>query len=82
MLGVSRSKTERDIVQVLWCSIIFGIWKRRNMIIFYNAHMDTIALVEAIKYQAWSWKQHKPSSFNSPYVLWTRNPEACIRRND
>lgn len=52
---LGRSDKERHIWKVMWCAIIFHIWKERNNCIFSQQFMDWKLLVQDIMFLVWFW---------------------------
>jgi len=78
MVGIARCKREVEILEVLWCSVVFWLWKTRNKNIFENVPMEVLHIIEDVKFQAWSWLCHKHSWFKCSFVMWSTNPSTYI----
>lgn len=50
-----RSKGERSIWKVIWSAVNFSVWKKRNDVIFNLDSAVCSAMVQDIKFLAWSW---------------------------
>lgn len=65
--------------QVIWCAVIYCIWKQRNNSMFNHTVVNSKSLLEEVKLFSWSWLNGKLSGFDFSFVQWTYNPSACIR---
>jgi hypothetical protein len=72
------NKKRRQGMILIWCTVIWVIWRHRNRIIFENGTSDAAGIVEEIKNISWKWWI---SRSNSPPCLlneWLQEPFLCI----
>ncbi|WJX67033.1 hypothetical protein P8452_51532 [Trifolium repens] len=67
---------------MIWCAVIWSVWRHRNRIVFENGVLDGVELLDDIKVASWKWWIGRGSS--SPPCLfyeWKAEPVLCIKNN-
>jgi hypothetical protein len=65
---------------MIWCSVIWIVWRHRNRIIFENGIVDGAGLLEEIKVASWKWWIGRGSSSPCLYYEWVSELELCMRK--
>jgi hypothetical protein len=77
---VPGTKQWRRGLVMIWCAVIWTIWRHRNRIIFYNGQLDGASMIDEVKVSSWKrWI----SRFNYPPCLfyeWIAEPEYCLKK--
>jgi hypothetical protein len=65
---------------MIWCAVIWSVWRHRNRIIFYNGVVDGVGLVDDIKLVTWKWWLGRTKSSPCLYYEWIVEPGLCLVR--
>ncbi|KHN30246.1 hypothetical protein glysoja_047154, partial [Glycine soja] len=76
LVGVNRSKQIRW--KVLWCAVVWMIWKTRNDITFNNYEFHLQNLLQGVLFHSKSWIKAYDDSFCYSFAQWSLNTGACI----
>jgi hypothetical protein len=77
---VPGTKQWRRGLVMIWCAVIWTIWRHRNRIIFDNGVVYGVGLLEDIKVAAWKWWIGRGSSSPCLYYEWISEPMLCINK--
>jgi hypothetical protein len=79
MLGV-KNKNLRKGLSLIFCSVVWILWRCRNSVLFDNGRTSIPELVEAIKVSSWKWSLSDTSSPICLFYEWHAEPCLCILR--
>lgn len=63
---------------MVWCAIIWFLWKTRNECIFKNITFDVTKVLDEIDFLAWSRLKSRIKSFDYSFTMWSLNHAVCI----
>lgn len=65
--GLATSLVDDDILRIIWCSILFCIWKARNRVMFENVNPKLENILDDIEFTSWTWLKSKVPSFSASF---------------
>ncbi|KAK7269299.1 hypothetical protein RIF29_22022 [Crotalaria pallida] len=68
----------RKIWRLLWGTTVWSLWLLRNEIVFSNACVDYIHLLDLIQVRSWRWVSAKVGHTHYGFVQWYIDPMTCI----
>jgi hypothetical protein len=63
---------------MLWCTVIWSIWRHRNSLIFENGALNLHGLVEEINATSWKWWIARSNSTPCLLYEWIAEPGVCL----
>jgi hypothetical protein len=79
LLGAKNKKLRKGLT-LIFCSVVWNIWRCRNSVLFDNESKTVPELIEAIKISSWKWWLSDGSSRTCLYYEWSVEPCLCILR--
>jgi hypothetical protein len=73
------NKHQRKGLVMIWCAVIWTIWRYRNRVIFYNGTVDCVELLEEIKTVSWKWWLGRGNSAPCLLYEWLAEPVLCMK---
>lgn len=71
-------KTMKKMLNIIWQSVCWSIWKARNDAIFKGTRINTGDILEGVKFRSWKWLR---SFFHSSFIYslhdWCISPMSC-----
>jgi hypothetical protein len=72
-----RKQLRRGLVMI-WCAVIWTVWRHRNRIIFENGVVDGVGLLEEIKVASRKWWLNRGGSQPCLFYEWNSEPVLCL----
>jgi len=77
-LGCCNLKGMQKFWSVIWLTILWVIWNKRNKRIFQQTQVDVLEVVDLIKIKSWLWVKEACEFPGMPFTAWDNNPFLSI----
>jgi hypothetical protein len=65
---------------MIWCAVIWSVWRHRNRIIFDNRTVDRDSLVDDVQIASWRWWLGRTKASPCLFYEWLAEPGFCMNR--
>lgn len=76
--GLFHGKKGRKRGVVVWLSVLWMVWLERNAVLFSNAQVDVIRILDLIKCRSWSWLSAEKNC-NISFAAWCINQVESLK---
>jgi hypothetical protein len=77
---IPGTKQKKKGAIMIWCAVIWSVWRHRNRIIFDNRTVDRDSLVDDVQIASWRWWLGRTKASPCLFYEWLAEPGFCMNR--